>query len=67
MPNKIKKRNGVVVPFDSSKIRNAIQKANQAVGEEPMGEKTLNALTKEVSGGFSGHAVPTVEEVQDRV
>ena len=36
MATKIRKRNGVVVAFDASKIKNAVKKANDAVKEEPM-------------------------------
>ena len=37
MATKIRKRNGVVVAFDASKIKNAVKKANDAVKEGPMG------------------------------
>ncbi len=62
----IRKRNGVVVPFDPSKIRNAIEKANHTVPDENMTPATLAYLTEQVCTCLTGQ-VPTVEEVQDRV
>ena len=67
MAIEIKKRNGVVVPFDKQKIRNAIYKANQAVEEESMSDDLLNKLTDRVSAVFSDGKIPTVEQVQDAV
>ena len=67
MPKQIRKRNGVVVQFDASKIHNAIRKANQAVGDEVMTPQMIDVLTKKVSDSVEGNGVPTVEQVQDRV
>lgn len=67
MATQIKKRNGVVVTFDFLKIRNAIQKANQAVHDEQMDENVLDLLTARVAGRFGAGVVPTVEEIQDAV
>jgi ribonucleoside-triphosphate reductase (formate) len=67
MAEKIQKRNGTVVAFDRSKIRNAIQKANQAVQSEAMSASELDKLTDAVCGRFAGDAAPTVEQVQDTV
>ncbi len=67
MASNIQKRNGVVVKFDSVKIRNAIFKANQAVPEEEMTGRALDELTDKVSSYFPEHKVPTVEQVQDVV
>lgn len=67
MASSIQKRNGVVVKFDSVKIRNAIFKANQAVPEEEMTGRALDELTDKVSSHFPEHKVPTVEQVQDIV
>ena len=44
----IKKRNGVMVPFDESKIYNAIYAANKAVKGEPMASIDFEYLTKKV-------------------
>lgn len=63
----IKKRNGSTVPFEPDKIRNAIYKANQAVGDEPMGMASLDALTARVTARFADTDAPTVEEIQDAV
>lgn len=67
MPNKIRKRNGVVVQFDAEKIHSAIRKANQAVGEEAMTPEMVAVLTRKVSEAVEGAEIPTVEQVQDRV
>lgn len=67
MASKIQKRNGVVVAFDTQKIRNAIFKANQAVEDEEMTGAALDRLTGHVSSVFQDDLVPTVEQVQDAV
>jgi ribonucleoside-triphosphate reductase len=65
---KIKKRDGRIVEFDSSKITAAIQKAGRATGE--FGERearkmTLRVLTLAHEMRFG--ATPEVEEIQDVV
>ncbi|MEM5768283.1 MAG: anaerobic ribonucleoside-triphosphate reductase, partial [Bacillota bacterium] len=67
MATQIKKRNGVVVTFDFIKIRNAINKANQAVQDENMDENALDLLTARVASRFGEGVIPTVEEIQDVV
>lgn len=65
---KIKKRNGSVVEFNSSKITAAIAKAGQATGEFEDREArklTLRALT--LAHEMQLGPVPEVEEVQDIV
>ena len=66
---KIRKRNGNVVPFDRSKIRVAIEKANRTVEDENMTPVTLEYLTEKVCTctQLTEQEIPTVEEVQDRV
>lgn len=62
------KRNGKVVPFDKSKIANAIFKAARAVGGE--NKKIAEALADEVVlflYTIKGDKPPTVEEIQDAV
>uniref|UniRef100_A0A7V1EHN5 Anaerobic ribonucleoside-triphosphate reductase n=1 Tax=candidate division WOR-3 bacterium TaxID=2052148 RepID=A0A7V1EHN5_UNCW3 len=62
------KRNGKVVPFDKSKIANAIFKAARAVGGE--NRKMAEALADEVVlflYTIKGDKPPTVEEIQDAV
>ena len=68
MFEQIKKRDGRIVEFDSSKITAAIAKAGQATGE--FGEReakkmTLRALT--LAHELRLGDVPEVEEVQDIV
>ena len=67
MATRIRKRNGTIAAFDARKIRNAIFRANAAVGNETMTGKELDRLTSEVAARFGGNAVPTVEQVQDAV
>jgi len=65
---KIKKRNGNVVEFDSSKITAAIAKAGQATGEFEQREArkmTLRVLT--LAHEMHLGPVPDVEEIQDIV
>ncbi len=62
----IKKRNGEVVPFDESKIYNAIYAANKAVKDEPMAGIDFEYLTKKVCAAIEGETC-TVEQVQDIV
>ncbi len=67
MVTQIKKRNGVIVPFDPMKIRNAISKANLAVEDEVIEDAALNVLTRLIVNKFSPETIPTVEEIQDTV
>ena len=69
MSQKIKKRNGVIVDFDKSKIKVAIAKAFLAVrgGIEP---EILDRLSEQVSSYLAeqfGDKVLTVEDVQNTV
>lgn len=68
MFQKIRKRNGEIVPFDVTKIRAAILKAGKATGE--FDSKEASWLTKRalVHAGKSGIGpIPDVEEIQDMV
>lgn len=66
--NQIKKRDGSLVPFDSTKIRNAIMKANVRVADEPMTDDDLDFLAQRVVKKLEKeNAVPDVEHVQDIV
>ena len=73
MPTKIRKRNGVIVPFDPEKIENAIRKANEAVCAAPGGSTErmeagrLRSLTAQIAVSVNGKEIHTVEQVQDRV
>ena len=68
MFEEIRKRDGRVVPFDSSKITSAIAKAGKATGE--FGEREARKLTLRVltlAHELRLGPVPEVEEVQDIV
>ena len=67
MATEIRKRNGTLVPFEPVKIRNAIEKANKAVGDELMDAGELDRLTAKIVARFDGDVIPSVEEVQDTV
>lgn len=68
MIEKVRKRDGRVVPFDSEKIVDAIWKAARSVGgkdrtkAEHLGRIVINVLE-----GRFGNRTPNVEEVQDLV
>ncbi len=66
--DRIRKRDGSVVPFEAAKIADAIRKAIEAVGE---GEPTqAEELTREVTDKLTlrfPQDIPTVEQVQDLV
>lgn len=69
--NKIIKRNGSVVAFDSKKIARAVEKAMLAAGEFRPGAsiKIADAITKKLNAQKSSNSkfIPTVEGVQDLV
>ncbi len=68
MFREIIKRDGRRVPFDASKITNAIAKAGKATGE--FDEKTAQKLTIRVLNlayQIFGNRTPSVEEIQDIV
>lgn len=67
MVEKIKKRNGEIVSFDSNKISEAIRKASIAVADETISPLTLTNLSNQVTAGFSDNEIPSVEQVQDKV
>jgi len=66
----VKKRDGRLVPFDQSRITNAIFRAMQAAQEgdpgkdaEKVSDQVLTALSKK----FPNEYVPSIEEIQDVV
>jgi anaerobic ribonucleoside-triphosphate reductase len=61
------KRDGSTVPFDSSKILNAISKANHAVGGEEMSPTDLLFVTEKVCRALDVENLRHVEEIQDVV
>ena len=62
------KRSGETVPFDASKIRGAIFKANVRNATEKMSDKQLDQLTQAVVAELEKRkGTPTVEQIQDVV
>lgn len=66
---RVRKRDGKIVPFDQSRITEAIWKAAQAMGEKDrsVAEKISNKAVKILNETFSAKKVPTIEEIQDCV
>ena len=67
MIDKIQKRNGDIVPFDSMKIMNAIDRANKAVDREHMTPTDLLFLTEKVTDRLDEKELNSVEHIQDLV
>ena len=66
---RIKKRNGTVVPFDRTKIEVAMGKAFAATAT-PCADEALHALTDEVIRGLEARfdeGIPGIEDIQDVV
>ena len=66
-PDVIIKRDGTKVGFDSSKILNAIAKANKAVAIEEMTSTDLLCITEKVCHDLDPARLYNVEEIQDLV
>src|SRR5699024_3701015 len=66
-PEMIKKRNGIPVPFDVKKIRDAIRKANDAARVEAIAPYQYEKLVDEVVEAIPEGETPNVEQVQDLV
>ncbi len=66
---KIKKRDGRIVPFDQERITTAIFKAAQAVGEPDikLAERLAKKVTEILHKKFDGTIIPGVEQIQDIV
>jgi len=66
--DKIRKRNGRIVPFDKRKISAAIYKASSAISapDSQLAEDLSEAVTIYLNHHFNGR-VPSVEEIQDIV
>ncbi len=64
----VRKRDGGLVPFDETKIANAIFKAAQAVGGEDrvLAEELASTVTVMLEREYDGEA-PAIEEIQDVV
>ena len=67
--SQIRKRDGRIVCFDSTKITNAIFKAAQAVGEqdETIAERLSQRVVENLNKEYDAGSIPTVEEIQDVV
>lgn len=66
--SKIQKRNGEIVDFNLSKIRNAIFAAAQAVGgQDEVESQRLSSLVEAVLSETYGASIPSVEDIQDIV
>lgn len=63
--DKIRKRDGTVVPFDPTRIARAIYKASCAVGKPD--KELAEKLTCVVIARLKPGSLPTVEEIQDIV
>lgn len=66
---KVRKRDGRVVPFDQARITSAILKAMQAVkeGKEQDASMVSDKVFKELKKKYPGDAIIGIEEVQDTV
>ena len=66
--SKVKKRDGRVVDFDSSKIKNAIFKALNAVGEQSddKAKKLCKEVVRQLEDRFQ-EKTPNIEDIQDIV
>jgi len=69
MIDKIKKRDGRVVPYNEKKVADAIFKAAVAVGGEDraLAEELASAVTLMLTKQFPENTIPTVEDVQDTI
>lgn len=66
--SKVEKRNGEIVDFDITKIRNAIFAAAQAVGgHDEVEARRLAGLVEALVSETYGASIPTVEDIQDVV
>lgn len=68
-PTSIVKRDGRTVPFDRSKIANAIFKAARSIGgtDRAKAEELTDKVVQVLSNEFDGHTNPSVEQIQDIV
>ena len=68
MNAQIRKRSGELAPFDETKIRSAVFKANIRFTQERLSPHQLDELTHQVvRRALAGNFIPTVEQVQDLV
>lgn len=67
MIKNIKKRNGDIVDFDITKIKDAIHKANLESTDPTMSDRKLLSLATKVAKEFADAEIPGVEQIQDVV
>jgi len=69
MINRVKKRDGSIVDFDSEKIRKAIYKAITSTGQGDgrLSKKIANRVIEILSRRFKKEEIPEVEQIQDIV
>ncbi len=67
MASSVRKRDGRVVPFDLSKMRDAMFLANIRIADERMSEEQLQRLAARVGDTWPADMIPSVEDIQDRV
>ncbi len=69
IPTVIRKRDGSLLPFDSDKIRSAIQRAGQATGEYSVVEaaRLAKQVVKVIAHRHFPDGIPDIERVQDIV
>ncbi|MEM4416562.1 MAG: ATP cone domain-containing protein, partial [Nitrososphaerota archaeon] len=67
VPRKIVKRDGRVVDFDASRIREAVRKAMHSVGlvDEVRLDRVVDDVLMVLSERFGAEKIPHVEDVQD--
>ena len=69
--DRVRKRDGRVVPFDRTRIENAVLKANMAVGaglDRPWAKDLTDLVTTSLDERFGGNGhIPEVEQIQDIV
>ncbi len=66
MVKKVRKRDGRIVPFDLSRIEQAVQKALDATGADADAREIALAVEKKLDEKFRDR-IPSVEEIQDAV
>lgn len=69
IPTVIRKRDGSLLPFDSDKIRSAVQRAGQATGEYSVVEaaRLAKQVVKVIAHRHFPDGIPDIERVQDIV
>lgn len=70
IPKEVKKRDGSIVPFDQSRITEAIAKAMKATGEGDLArdpQRVSDRVVKELDKKYPPGGVPGIEDIQDIV